>query len=184
MTISVINLLILLFSPEGGNKNPSLLSVNPGLIIWTIVIFILLLILLKKIAWTPLINALNNRENMIKSSLENVEKQRMEKERLMEENKKIIEEANLQAKKIILNSKETAERLKQDIINKANQESQKILKKANEEIELQRESMLETIKQDIISIAIKAAEKIIEDNLNEKKHKKLIDEFISNLPKN
>lgn len=184
MIITIINLLIILFSPDGGHENPSLLSVNPGLIIWTIIIFILLLLLLRKIAWKPLINALENRENLIKNSLENVEKQRLERERLEQESKKIIEEANMQAKKIIIESKEYAEKVKQEIIDKANQESQKIIRKAKEEIQLQREAMLEKLKQDIITISIKAAEKIIENNLNEKRHSKLIEDFISKLPKN
>ncbi len=180
----IISSLIILFSPDGGHENPSLLSVNPGLIIWTIIIFILLLFLLRKIAWKPLITALNNRELTIKNSLEYAEKLKAETEKIKEENDKIIEEAKIQAKKIISQSKEAAERVKQEIISKANLESQKIIMKAKEEIELQRETMIEELKQDIIFIAIKAAEKIIENNLNEKKHSKLIEEFISKLPKN
>ena len=69
------NFCILLLSGGDGHEKPSLLSVNPGLIIWTIIIFVLLLLLLWKVAWGPLIKALHNREETIKTSLENAEKQ-------------------------------------------------------------------------------------------------------------
>ncbi|MFA5405691.1 MAG: F0F1 ATP synthase subunit B, partial [Ignavibacteria bacterium] len=120
------NFCILLLSEEGHEK-PSLLSVNPGLIIWTIIIFVLLLILLKKIAWGPLIKALNNREDTIKTSLENAEKQMKESQELLEQNKKVLSEANAQAQKIITEGREIAGKLRDDIVNKANEESRKVV---------------------------------------------------------
>lgn len=175
--------LIFLFS-DPGHEKPSLLSVNPGLIIWTIVIFVLLLILLRKIAWIPLIRALSNRENTINSALENAEKQRKETEELLEKNRQILAEANASSMKIINAGKEAANKIKDDIITKANEESRKILEQAKKEIEMQKDSMIDKIKDEIADVAVRAAEKIIIDNLDTEKQKKVVDEFIKRIPKN
>jgi F-type H+-transporting ATPase subunit b len=116
MMIKLLNITLIFLFSEGTHDKPSLLSVNPGLIIWTIIIFILLLILLRKIAWKPLIKALNNREETINSALENAEKQRKETEELVEKNKKILAEANANSMKIINDGKETASKIKDDIM--------------------------------------------------------------------
>ncbi len=182
--IQLLNITLIILFSDPSNDKPSLLSVNPGLIIWTIVIFVLLLLLLRKIAWIPLIKALNNRENTINSALENAEKQRKETEELLEKNKQILAEANSNSMKIINDGKEAANRIKDDIIAKANEESRKILEQAKKEIETQKESMIDQIKDEIADVAIKAAEKIIIDNLNAEKQKKVINEFIKKIPKN
>lgn len=177
------NFCILLLSGDGHEK-PSLLSVNPGLIIWTIIIFVLLLLLLWKVAWGPLIKALQNREDTIKTSLENAEKQNKEAHELLEQNKKTLAEANSQAQKIIMEGREMANKLRDDIINKANEESRKMVEQAKKEIEQQKETAMAQIKDEISELAIKAAEKIINETLDEKKQKKIIDDFINKIPKN
>jgi len=180
----LLNITLIFLYSDPAHDKPSLLSVNPGLIIWTIVIFVLLLILLRKIAWIPLIKALNNRENTINSALENAEKQRKETEELFEKNKQLLAEANVNSMKIINDGKEAASRIKDDIISKANEESRKILEQAKKEIAIQKESMVEQIRDEIADVAIKAAEKIIIDNLDTEKQKKVIDEYIKRIPKN
>lgn len=182
--IKLLHITLIFLYSDGAHDKPSLLSVNPGLIIWTIIIFILLLILLRKIAWKPLIKALNNREETINAALENAEKQRKETEELLEKNKKLFAEANANSMKIINDGKEAAGKIKDDIISKANAESKKMIEQAKKEIELQKESVMEKIKDEIADVAIKAAEKIIVDNLDSKKQKKVIDEFIKKIPKN
>jgi F-type H+-transporting ATPase subunit b len=84
---------ILLFAAPEKSPSDTLLSVEPGLMIWTIIIFILLLILLKKLAWKPLLNSLSGREQMIKDSVEKAENLRNEAEKMLEENKKVLAKA-------------------------------------------------------------------------------------------
>ena len=177
------NFCILLLSEEGHEK-PSLLSVNPGLIIWTIIIFVLLLILLKKIAWGPLIKALQGREDSIKTSIENAEKQNKDAQELFEQNKKALSEANIQAQKVINEGKEMALKLREEIVNKANEDSRRIVEQAKQEIEQQKISALQQMKEEISDLAIKAAEKIINETLDEKKQKKIVDDFLNRIPKN
>lgn len=178
------NVLGILLLGGDAHDKPSLLSVNPGLIIWTIVIFILLLVLLRKIAWGPLIKALNNREDTIRTALENAEKQNKEAQLLIEQNRKNIAEANAQSMRVINEAKETAGKVKDDIINKAKDDAKKIVDQTRVQIESMKDAAMEQLKSEISDIAITAAEKIINANLDKAKQKKIVDEFLKKLPKN
>jgi F-type H+-transporting ATPase subunit b len=169
---------------QEGHEKPSLLSINPGLIIWTIIIFVILVFLLKKIAWGPLIKTLNNREDSIKSSIENAEKQNKEARELLEENKKQLAEATGEARKIIETSRNAGNKLRDEILAKANDDTRKMVEQAKREIEQKEQSALEDLKEEISNIAIKAAEKIISETLDEPKQKKIIDDFLNKIPKN
>jgi F-type H+-transporting ATPase subunit b len=185
MLILLHNLVFGIFLSGGEvHEKPSLLSVNPGLIIWTIVVFVLFLILLRKFAWGPLIKALNNREDTIKNALENAEKQNKDTAELIEQNKKIIAEANMQASKILNDARELSTKIKDEIVSKAHEESNRNIQKAKEQIESMKETALEQMKDDITDIAFKAAEKILSKNLDKSKQMDIIDEFMNKIPKN
>ena len=175
--------ILMFLSPE---KKPedTLLSIEPGLIIWTIIIFILLLIVLKKWAWKPLLTSLSNRENMIKESVEKAENLRNDAEKLLEENKKLLEQADAESRKRILEGKEYGEKLKNEIIGKANDDTKKMVESAKSEIEREKLSALNELKNEIASLAVQAAGKIIDENLNDDKQKKIIDGLITKIPKN
>jgi F-type H+-transporting ATPase subunit b len=176
------NVALILLSEEG--HKPSLLDVNPGLIIWTIIIFVILLGILYKIAWKPMLKALNTREETIKTALDNAEKQNKNSAELMEQNKKSIAETNAQAMGIINESKEAAVKIKNDIIEKANEEYRKMMENTRKEIESQKDAAIENMKSEIVNISIKAAEKILSETLDAAKQKKIVDDFISQIPKN
>ena len=179
------NMLFGIFlSGDSGHEKPSLLSVNPGLIIWTIVVFILFLFMLKKFAWGPLIKSLNDREANIKSALENAELQRKNTEELVEENKRIISEANANASKILGEARSLASKLKDEIVAKANDEANRNIEIAKTQIEAMKDTALENLKDDITDIALKAAEKIIMQKLDRKKHMDIIEDFLRKIPKN
>jgi F-type H+-transporting ATPase subunit b len=175
-------LAVFLLSDEGHNDN--LLSPNPGLIIWTIIIFTLLLILLWKFTWKPLLTALHNREEKIRKDIEDAERLNAEAKQMYEENKKVLSEANSNAQKILIESRNLANKIREEIIGKANEEAHKILEQARVDIERQKESALEAIKNDVSNLAIKIAEKILEENLDENKQRKLIEGFLNKFSKN
>lgn len=186
MLILLHNIVFGIFLSGGGDvhEKPSLLSVNPGLIIWTIVVFLIFLFLLKKFAWGPLIKALNNREETIKNSLDNAEKTNRETAEMFEKNKKIVSEANVQASKILNDARELSAKIKDEIVSKANEEANRNIQKAREQIQSMKDTALESMKDDITDIAFKAAEKIIAKNLDKNKQMDIIDEFMNKIPKN
>jgi F-type H+-transporting ATPase subunit b len=176
-----ITLGVLALSSEG---NGTLLDVNPGLIIWTIITFVLLLLILKKIAWKPILTALDQRENAIKESLEKAEKAKDEAKKILDENQASLAKAEVESKKIIEQSRLYAEKLKEQMLQDSKAQSKKILEDATAEIDRKKEAAFDELKTQIAEIAVNAAEKILKTNLDAEKNKKLADTFISEITKN
>lgn len=178
--LAFLSSFMLLFSEGGGN---SLLDVNPGLIFWTVVTFVIMLLILKKVAWKPILNSLNERENFIKDSVERAETAKKEAEEILEQNKKNLASAEEDAQKVIQQGREYAENLKSQIIEESKSEAKKIVEDASKEIERKNIESFNNLKDDVASIAIEAAEKIIRSNLDKEKQEKIVNEFINELHK-
>lgn len=176
--IAFFSSLMLLYSAEGGG---SLLDVNPGLIFWTVVTFIILLLVLKKMAWKPILTSLDERENFIKESVERAETAKKEAEEILEENKKKLAQAEEEAQKVISQGREYAENLKAQIIEESKTEAKKMIEDASVEIERKNIEAFNNLKSDIASIAVDAAEKIIRENLDKPKQEKIVNDFINDL---
>jgi F-type H+-transporting ATPase subunit b len=167
-----------------GDGNGGLLDVSPGLIFWTVVTFIILLVILRKLAWKPILKSLSDRETLIKDSLEKAEIAKQEAEKLIEENKANLDKAEEEAQKIIAQSREYAEKLKTQMLEESNAEAKKRLEEAKVEIDRKSQEAFNQMKEQIASIAVEAAEKIIRENLDEKKQKNLVNKYLDDLSKN
>ncbi len=169
------------FSSEGGG---SIIDVNPGVIFWTVVTFIVLMIVLKKFAWKPILTALDQRETSIRESLEKAERAKEEAEKILLENKERLAKAEEESKKLVNKSREYAEGLKEQMLKESKVQAQKIVNDATLEIERQRESAFEELKSQVAEIAVQAAEKILKENLNRETQKKIADIYINEITKN
>ena len=178
--IAFLSSIVLLFSGDGGG---SLLDVNPGLIFWTVVTFVILLLILKKMAWKPILNSLSERENFIKDSVEKAETAKKEAEEILEENKKNLAKAEEEAQKVIAQGREYAENLKAQIVAESKLEAKKMLDDASVEIERKNMEAFNNLKGEIATIAVEAAEKIIRSNLDKDKQEKIVNDFIDDLSK-
>jgi F-type H+-transporting ATPase subunit b len=176
--------ILLLVGNEPGGKKDTLLSVEPGLMIWTILIFIILVVILKKYAWGPLLKSLHDREQGIRDSVEKAEYLKQEAEKILEENKKLLAKADEESRKILNESKQLADKVRSDLMGKANEDAQKVIQQAKAEIEREKVSALNELKDEIANLAVQAAGKIIDENLDQNKQKKIIDDFINQIPKN
>lgn len=165
-------------------ENGSLISVNPGLIFWTVVTFIVLLIILKKVAWKPILTALDQREAAIKESLEKAERAREEAQKVLDENKSNLAHAEEESKKIIDQSRVYAEKLKEQIIRESKEQAKKIVDDAADEIERKKEAAFNELKTQVAEIAINAAEKILKESLNKETNKKIVDKYINDISRN
>lgn len=157
-------------------------SVNPGLVIWTIITFILLLIVLRKFAWKPLLSALDHREQRIRSDLERAEQARHEAEVILEENRKVLARAEEEYRRILNDGRALAEKLKREIIEDANQLTKKMTATAKLKIEHDKQAALQQLRFEVANLAILTAEKIIGETLDETKHRKLVDDLTHQLP--
>ncbi len=172
---------LLAYSSEGNN---GLLSVNPGLIFWTFVIFLILLFILKKVAWKPILSALSERENFIKDSLDKAELAKSEAEKILEENKKSLSKADEEAQKVIEQGRAYAEKLKEQILDESKQEAKKLIADATAEIERKNQEAFNMLKEQIADISISVAEKILRENLDREKQASIVNKFIEDLNKN
>jgi F-type H+-transporting ATPase subunit b len=157
---------------------------EPGLMIWTVISFTILLVLLWKVAYKPITKALKKREDSIRDSLEEAQKTRESAETLLNDYKNQLAQAREEAQKIISEGKVMGENVKKEIIQKAHEESNQIVKRAQEEIEFQKEKALMELKERIADLTIMAASKVIERALDKKDHEQLIDEYISKVGEN
>ena len=157
--------------------NP-LVQTDPGLFIWTIVTFLILLALLAKFAWRPLLQALETRQNAIRKSLDDAQQARIELERLNQESAQIIARARVDADAIITQSRADGERLREEIRQKARGEADLIVKNAERQIQLETSRALEQIRREAVDLSVMIASKIIQRNLSKADNEKLIDEAL------
>ena len=148
-----------------------------GLMFWTVVIFMLLLILLKKFAWKPILKAVDDRNSSINEALASAEKAKSEMEQLSADNDKILNEARNQRDSIIKEARDIKIKTIADAKNKASIEAEKIISSAKEQIKNEKMKAMTELKNEIADISIQMAEKIIKTELKDaKSQKKLIEE--------
>jgi F-type H+-transporting ATPase subunit b len=152
---------------------------EPGLIIWTIISFILLVILLWKVAYPQILKGMKNREETIKQQLEEAQKTKKEAENLLEGYKRQLAEARSEAQKIINEGKSLGENMRKEIVQKAQAESNQIVKRAQEEIELQKQKAILELQEKIADLSIMAASKIINKTLDTEDNRRLVEEYVS-----
>ena len=161
-----------------------MLDINPGLIIWTIITFVLLLMVLGKFAWKPLLQALQSREQEIADSLKKAEEAKKDAERMMQENKVAMEKASTETARLIAEGRAMAEQLKIDIVAKANESAKKMLDQAKDEITREKESAMAQLRSEVADLSISVAEKILDESLDAAKQKKMVDKVLQQLQKN
>ncbi len=159
----------------------SLLKVDPGLFLWTIITFALLLFILWKTAWKPIVEALDARAEKVKSDVDRAESNRVESEKLLTQHKENIDKAKDDANKVIAESKTQAEKLKNDMLNDAKEEANNLIEKAKREIDLSKQKALGEIKEEIVNISTDIAAKIIAKNLKPEDQAGLVQEALNNL---
>ena len=170
----------------GGNSsskpNP-LVQLDPGLFIWTIITFLLVLFLLSKFAWKPLLKVLQEREDEIKSSLKGAELAKTELEKVNLESEKILNNARAEARKIQVESKLVSEKQRDEIIHKAKEEAKKIVVNAESQIKMEKDLAIKQIQEKVIELTFSISEKVIKKNLTSDDNKKIIKDSLKSLEK-
>lgn len=169
----------------------TLLAINPlikpevGIIFWTTVTFIILLVLLRKFAWKPILKVVKDREKSIEDSLASAQQARKEMERLQSDNEKILKEARQERDKILKDAREIKEKLIADAKEEAQQQAEQQLESAREQIENQKMAAITELKNQVGEMSINIAEKILRQKLEDKeKQSQLVDEELKNFKLN
>ena len=158
--------------------NNPLVQLDPGLYVWTIATFLVLLALLAKFAWRPLLQALEERQAQIRQALDDAQQAKTELERVQNESAQAIARARVEADAIVSQSRSDAERLRQELRESARAEAATIVRNAEKQIELQTLQALRQIRAEAADLSVAIAEKLIGRHLSKEDNDQLIQQTI------
>ena len=158
--------------------NNPLVQPDPGLFIWTILTFLVLVALLAKFAWRPLLAALERRQQMIAKAVEDAERARVELERVKQDAAKVVADARVEGEAIIQRSRAAADRLGEELRQKAAAEAQGILTKDEREIQLETTRAIAQVRREAVELSVAIASKILHRAVSKEDNLTLIEDAI------
>jgi len=165
---------------EGGGGG-GLLSVNPGLTIWTIVIFLIVLAVLSRFAYPRILGAVEAREAHIAQLTEAAERDRAEAATLAAENRRLVEDTRARVHGALDEARGQVEKMRAEVLETARREQQEMLERARRDIAAEREVALDGVRREAATIAMAAAEKLVRRSLDAEDNRRLVREFLGQL---
>ncbi|TBX71259.1 F0F1 ATP synthase subunit B [Flavobacterium silvisoli] len=156
-----------------------------GLFVWMLVIFIALIFLLKKFAWKPILDAVNEREEGIKNALLSAENAKKEMQNLKADNEKLLAEARLERDSMIKEAREIKEKMINDAKTEAQVAGQKMIEQAKAAIESEKNTAMAELKAHVSTLSLDIAEKLLKDELSNKEFQtKLVEKMLGDVKLN
>ncbi len=162
----------------------SITDLNPGLTLWTAITFLVLLFVLSKFAWGPIVKMLNERERTIRDAIEAAKKERAEAERMLGEQKDALLKAQREAAEIARRNQQEVEALRQELTARARKEADELIASARQQVAEEVSKARADLKAQVADLAIEAAGRLVKANLDDKAQRKLVEEYIAQLPAN
>ena len=163
---------------EGGG---GLFDINTGLSVWTLFVFMGLLLILSKYAWAPILAAVDAREKGIRATLDEAAQRNAEAASLLEQHREQLMDARRQANELIAEGKAAGENVRREIEEKARAEGQAIVERARSEIERERDAALEVLRRESVELALAAASRLMGENLNQAKDREFVERYLDEL---
>jgi F-type H+-transporting ATPase subunit b len=164
---------------QGTNANP--LTIDGGLVLWTLFVFGLLLFLLKRSAWPVLLGAVREREQRLERQLAEAEKSRLEAAALLEQHRQLLAGARAEAQQIVNTAKSVAEHERDALLAKAREEYDGLLLRARKEIGDEKARAMVDLRRDAIELSLAAASKLIETKLDTETDRRIATEFLESI---
>ncbi|NCB06580.1 MAG: ATP synthase F0 subunit B [Bacteroidia bacterium] len=162
-----------------------LVTPNPGTLIWMVIIFGLVLFILRKFAWKPILNVLKEREESIANALNSAEEAKKEVAGLIAGNEKIIAEARRERDIIMKEAIELKEKIIAEAKEKAGQEAQKSIENARQQILAEKAAAISDIKKQVANLSVMIAEKVLKKELaNKAEHEKMLEGLVDDMKLN
>jgi F-type H+-transporting ATPase subunit b len=156
-----------------------------GLFIWQVIIFVGLILLLKKFAWKPILDAVNDREEGIKNALLSAENARKEMQNLQADNQRILQEARLERDNMLKDAREMKEKMVDDAKNEAQAQGQKMIDQAKAAIESEKNAAMAELKLQVSTLSLSIAEKLLKEELSNKEAQtKLVEKLLGDVKLN
>lgn len=179
-SLSLALLLLLAASPAAAQEG-GLLDVNTGLMVWTIIIFLIVLFVLYRFAFPHILGAVEAREARIEELLAAAQRDREEAQKLLEEQQTKHEELRAQVQEMVAEGRLAGERMRDDIVDEARREQQSILERARREIGQETERALADLKAQAVDLAIAAASRLVEKDLDEEGNRRFVRDYLDRL---
>ena len=158
-------------------------EVRPGLIFWTLITFIILFFVLRKVAWGPVLDLVEDRERQINNAIEAARRERAEAEKMLAEQKTAIAEARKESAEMIRRSQSDMEAFKEQMMAEARKKAEEEMTNARRMIQEERTKAIAEVKGTAVDLALAAAEKLISERMDDAKHRQMAEQFIEQLPK-
>ncbi|WP_373518195.1 F0F1 ATP synthase subunit B [Pricia sp.] len=156
-----------------------------GLIFWSTLIFIILLVLLKKYAWKPILGAVKTREESIQNALLSAEEAKKEMQNLQADNQRILKEARAEREAMLREAREIKDKMIADSKEQAKVEGDKMIKQAQSAIESEKKAAVADIKNQVAELSVEIAEKVLKEQLSNKKEQlKLVEKLLGDVKLN
>jgi F-type H+-transporting ATPase subunit b len=164
---------------EGGSVN--LLSPSGGLMFWTLIIFVLLLLLLSKFAFPPILGAVEARERSLQEAIEGAKADREAAAALLAQQRAELERSRTEAQQLIAEGRSAGEKLRAEMLEQTRQQQQELLDRARREIEAERDRAIAELRREAVDLAIAGASKVIEQNLDSTANRRLVETFLASV---
>jgi len=187
MRTLILSSLLVLGTPaavsaaEAGGK-VDLLTPNGGLMFWTLLIFIVLLIVLSRYAFKPLIAAVEAREASLEAAITQAQQDRDAAAKLMAEQQQQLEAARAEAQRFIAEGRATAEKLKASMLEETRAQQQELLERAKRDLEGEKVRAIADLRREAVDLALAGAGKLIARNLDDAANRKLVEDFLATVP--
>jgi F-type H+-transporting ATPase subunit b len=159
-----------------------LTQINPGLTLWTGITFLVLLVVLGKFAWGPIVKMLVERERTIRDAIDSAKKERAEAERMLAEQKESLARAQREAAEIAKRNAQDVEKLRQELTDRARKEADELVATARRQVAEEITKARAELKGMVVDLAIDAAARLVKANLDDKAQRALVEEYIAQLP--
>ncbi len=163
------------------HEKGGLLTVNTGLTVWTIFIFLIVLLILSRFAFPKILGAVEARERHLADLAEAAERDRAEAAALVEEHRKLVDDTRAQVQKALGEATATADARRAEILAQAQRERDEMLARARADVGAERATMLEQVRRDSVDVAIRAAERLVRKNLDGDDNRRLVQEYLAQL---
>ena len=160
---------------------PNLLDPNVGVMAWTLVIFVLLMVVLSKFAYKPLFAAVEASEKALEDAIEGAKRDRAAAESLLAQQKAHLETARADAQQIIADSRATAEKMRTDLLAQTKTQQEEMIEQARRAIEGEKAAAIAALRTEAIDLAIAGASRVIERNLDSTGNRQIVESFLASL---
>lgn len=168
-------------APHEAAGEPNVMNPAPAMMLWTWFVFLIVVVILYKLAWKPILRALENREVTIRQSLDNAAKLRDELDKLEQQRREVLAEAERKSRDVIADARKAAGEAANAIEQKARVEAQGLVENAKREIHVAEEKAKAAIRKETAELALTVASRLLQENLDDTKNRALTDQLIQKL---